>query len=347
MTALLAIQAGTVDDFLAGNFQWTAGAPVLAIDTNNLPPSTGAPWSMAKDPSPVCFQGRWHLFCTVKRTGSGSGRIRIGYMSFLDWPDAQAAPWHLIDLYEPGAFVDYHGAPQVFYFTPHGKWYMVYQLADNTRGIPYGPCYSTTRDITDPTSWTLPTPLYPPMPDKAGLDHWVICDAAKAYHFFTTLNGQMWRAETRLSDFPSRWTQPVLALQADFWEASHTYKVRSLNKYLTVVVALGSGSVGRRYYQAYLADSLGGAWQPLAATKPKSFASLLNVQQTAGQWAVGIDHGELLRTGYDEKLEIDPTALRFLFQSEGPSGGEHKLGLLIATDTQPPALPQGLDVSGP
>ena len=61
-------KADTVDDFLAGDFQWTTGAPVLAIDTSKLPPSPGAPWSMVKDPSPVYYQGRWHLFCTVKKS---------------------------------------------------------------------------------------------------------------------------------------------------------------------------------------------------------------------------------------------------------------------------------------
>lgn len=328
-------KAGTVEDFLAGDFRWTTGAPVLAIDTSKLPPSTGTPWCMVKDPSPVYFQGRWHLFCTVKRLGGGSGRIRIGYITFVDWEDAQDSQWHLIDLYNPGVFVDYHAAPQVFYFTPHSKWYMVYQLEDKMRGIPFGSFYSTTEDISDPASWTFPTALYLPIPGKAGkagLDHWIICDESKAYHFFTTLNGQMWRSETRLSDFPSGWTLPVVALQSDFWEASHTYKLRGLNKYLTVVVALGNRILGERYYQAYLADSLDGQWQALAATKAKSFASLLNVEETAAHWAVGIDHGELIRTGYDEKLEIDPNNLRFLFQSNSEAGNEIKLGMLTAQE---------------
>ncbi len=325
-------KAGKVENILAGDFQWTTDAPVLDIDTSKLPPSTGTPWCMVKDPSPVYFQGRWHLFCTVKRKGGGSGRIRIGYMSFVDWQNAQGSKWHLIDLYNPGTFVYYHAAPQVFYFTPHSKWYMVYQLADKTRGIPYGPCYSTTEDISDPSSWTLPTALYPPISGHAGLDHWIICDESKAYHFFTNLDGQMWRAETRLNDFPLGWTTPVVALKSDLFEASHTYKLRDMNMYLTVVVALGNRISGRRYYQAYLADSLDGQWQALAATKVKSFASLLSVEETATHWAVGIDHGELIRTGYDEKLEVDPNNLHFLFQSETSKGSDHKLGMLTAQE---------------
>lgn len=47
----------------------------------------------------------------------------------------------------------YYCAPQVFYFTPHRKWYLVYQM-----GVPDSKkmwvAHSTTDDIADPTSWT-------------------------------------------------------------------------------------------------------------------------------------------------------------------------------------------------
>ena len=32
------------------------------------------------------------------------------------------------------------------------------------------------------------------------------------------------------------------------------------------------------------------------------------------KWTESISHGELLRSGYDQRLEVDPTKLRFLFQ---------------------------------
>jgi len=31
-------------------------------------------------------------------------------------------------------------------------------------------------------------------------------------------------------------------------------------------------------------------------------------------WAESISHGELLRDGHDQRLEVDPARLRFLFQ---------------------------------
>ncbi|MGV3485670.1 MAG: non-reducing end alpha-L-arabinofuranosidase family hydrolase [Planctomycetaceae bacterium] len=70
----------------------------------------------------------------------------------------------------------YHGSPQVFYFTPHQKWYLIYQLEDSSREIAFGPCYSTTDDINDPASWSVPTPLYSKKPAnlQGWLDFWVI-----------------------------------------------------------------------------------------------------------------------------------------------------------------------------
>ena len=51
-----------------------------------------------------------------------------------------------------------------------------------------------------------------------------------------------------------------------------------------------------------------GDWKPLAATKEKPFASPANVRDGATHWTDSFSHGELLRAGYDEKMEVDPTA---------------------------------------
>jgi hypothetical protein len=52
----------------------------------------------------------------------------------------------------------------------------------------------------------------------------------------------------------------------------------------------------------------------LAATREKPFASPVNVKDTATHWTDSFSHGELLRAGYDERLEVNPRDLRFLFQ---------------------------------
>ena len=44
---------------------------------------------------------------------------------------------------------------------------------------------------------------------------WAICDHVKVHLGYTSNDGRMWRSETKLADFPSGWSQPVLAIQAD------------------------------------------------------------------------------------------------------------------------------------
>jgi hypothetical protein len=325
------VQAGSVEDLLAGDFDWTTDTVTLKPDPRKMPPAAPE-WSQVKDPSVVYYQHRWHLFCSILREvpEEVSGRLRIGYMSFSNWKDAQSTQWQFINLYHPGDFMGYHGAPQVFYFAPQKKWYLVYQLANKSRGLPYGPYYSTTANIGDLTSWTMPKLLHAIIPGNEGLDHWVICDDSYAYHFWTSLNGNLWMVRTQLPSFPnSGWTSPVIVKQnANLFEASHTYRIKGLNKYLTIAV----NGESPRFYQAYIADQLTGPWMDLAATSNKPFAGLSNVTWARGQWAMEIDHGELIRTGYDQKLEVDPSDLRFVFQSRTLHGAwDYRLGILTST----------------
>ncbi len=333
------IAVGQSDDSTAlpKSFRWDASEPLLAVDPEKLPPSADNPWHAVKDPSVVRYQGRWHLFCTLRKLhGEMPGYIRIGYISFKDWQDAPNAPWHLLEM-SPG----YHAAPQVFFFAPHNKWYLIYQLADETRDIPFGPCFSTTQDITDPTSWTRPEPIYQQKPGnvKGWLDFWVICDSAKAHLFFTSLNGKMWRAETKLSEFPRGFAAPEIVLEDDVFEASHTYRVQGAQQYLTLIEAQAHrGERGRRYFKAYVADSLEGEWKPWAAKPDSPFAGAINVRFPAGKWTDSISHGELIRTGIDQNLEVDPSNLQFLFQGllDGQWSGGYgqlawRLGLLKPT----------------
>jgi hypothetical protein len=122
----------------------------------------------------------------------------------------------------------------------------------------------------------------------------------------------MWREETRLEDFPGGWSEAKVAIQDDIFEASHAYHLKGLDKYLTVVEV--QGGHGWRYHKAYLADRLEGPWKPLAATREKSFASMGNARPAGQRWTDSISHGELLRAGIDQRLEVDPANLRFLFQ---------------------------------
>jgi hypothetical protein len=327
MVTLAMIMAGQAEGISSGEFRWMYGSPVLEARA-----AGGWDWISVKDPSIVRYAGKWHLFCTVrgpKRTHA------IVYLSFGDFAQANQAPRHVLSCH-PGYFC----APQVFYFTPQQRWYLICQAADETWGKPpYRPAFSTTSDIADPNSWAKLQPLFDRQPEnvKAWLDFWVICDDARAYLFFTSLDGKMWRAETSLAEFPKGWSTPVVALTGDIFEAGHTYRLKGLSKYLTLIEA--QNGHGWRYYKAYRADRLDGTWQPLAADKDKAFASMMNVRPADARWTDVVSHGELLRSGTDEKLEVDPAHLRFLFQGvldkdrqgKGYGAIPWKLGLLEPT----------------
>jgi hypothetical protein len=318
--------ASGVEKLVGGDFKWAVGEPLVAPASR-----PDDPCHSIKDPTIVRHGGRWHLFCTIR---SVKRTHQIEYLSFADWKEANAATRHILTITD-----GYFCAPQVFYFTPHKKWYLIHQMTDKSRKPALQPAYSTTENIADPASWSKPTLLFEEQPANVEkwIDFWVICDETRAHLFFTSLDGRMWRAETRLADFPRGWGKPAVVLQGDIFEASHTYRLKGLSKFLTLVEAQAGG---RRYYKAYLADRLDGKWEPLAATREKPFASPANVRDAAAHWTDSFSHGELLRDGFDEKLEVDPANLRFLFQGvtdqamAGKKYGEipWRLGILEPAD---------------
>ena len=310
-----------VNELLAGRFKWIISPPLVSPPEVRLgTPYGGVPRTAdrptdtlysIKDPTVVYYKGRWHLFCTIR----GKQRShQIEYLCFEDWTKVNTGKRRMLKLTD-----GYFCAPQVFYFRPHKKWYLICQASDESWDPQYGASYATTTDIAEPASWSKLRPLGQKRANgKAGLDFWIICDDVKAYLFFTTLDGRMWREETPLREFPKGWSEPVLAIRGDIFEASHTYYLKGLSvrtpkekKYLTVVEAQAGG---RRYYKAYLAEKLDGQWTPLAATKDKPFAGPVNTRHTGTHWTDSFSHGEIIRDGFDQTLTVDPADLRFLFQ---------------------------------
>jgi len=290
----------------AGEFSWVLDGPVL---TPFSPPDDER--FSVKDPTIVRFADNWHLFYTVR---SKKQSHQIEYITFERWEDADTVERHVLNLSD-----GYYCAPQVFYFSPHKHWYLIYQVIDPSRKPALQPAYSRTTDIADPRSWTKPVMLFTENPDnvKMWIDFWVICDDTRAHLFFTSLNGRMWRSETELADFPHSWSKPLLALTGDIFEASHTYSLKGSDKYLTIIEAQGRSREGfgrPRYYKAYTTDSLDGIWRPLAATAKKPFASPVNVTYKGERWTDSFSHGELIRSGCDQTLDVDPKRFEFLFQ---------------------------------
>ena len=125
--------------------------------------------------------GRWHLFCTIR---SQKRSTQIEYLSFADFRDANKAERHVLKLTDED-----FAAPQIFYFSPHAKWYLIYQVIDSARKPTLQPAYSTTKDIADPASWTKPTLLFSAQPVnlKIWIDFWVICDDSLCTPLFYNL----------------------------------------------------------------------------------------------------------------------------------------------------------------
>lgn len=280
---------------------WEYSAPLIAPEPRETERSRAQ-----KDPTVVFYQGRWHVFMTVKLPGKSA----IEYCSFATWEEADGSPRTILRISDS----NYYCAPQVFYFQPQRKWYLIYQV-----GVPGARkmwvAYSTTADIADPGSWTPARPILDGGATdprrEGGLDYWIVCDDQRAYLFLTSLNGKMWRLWTRLEDFPQGFEHCELALEARIFEASHTYRLKGRDKFLTIIE-----ENGRRYYKAYLADRLDGPWTPLADTADRPFAGWNNIRPAAGvePWTDNVSHGELIRDGYDQTMTVDPDNLQFLFQ---------------------------------
>jgi hypothetical protein len=320
----------------AAPLQW------IASDVLVRPVSDGRGVVSVKDPSIVRYNDRWHVYATTAATNGAWGMV---YLNFADWADAAKAKPYYLD--ENRNLRGYHCAPQVFYFRPQKKWYLIYQSGH--------PQYSTADDLAKPETWTKPEnffPTNPPEVSKSWLDFWIICGATHAYLFCTGDNGKMYRSRTKIEDFPNGLSDPEVVIQGSVegvFEGSMTYKIKGANAYLTLVEAIGPGA---RYYRAWIADRLDGEWKPLpnATTFEKPFAGINNVKFAEGvaPWTKDISHGELIRDGYDETPTIDPSNLQLLFQGYDPalntpsySQLPYRLGLLRlnpSTPNPPPAV---------
>jgi len=315
---------------LPNTFRWTSSSALIA-------PKPDASHTVAgiKDPSVVYYNGKWHVFASV---ANASG-YNLVYLSFTDWAQAGSAPQYYLD--RSGIGTGYRAAPEVFYVAPQKLWYLVYQTGNAS--------YSTNSDISNPNGWSAPKNFYPSMPaiisQNIGsgywVDMWVICDAVNCYLFSSDDNGHLYRSETTLAQFPSGFTNTVIAAQDanrnNLFEASNVYKVDGANQYLLIVEAIGSD--GRRYFRSWTADRIAGSWTPLAATEANPFARASNVTFPAGAWTRDISHGEMIRAGYDQNLTISPCGIRYLYQGLDPNAsGDYnslpwRLGLLTQTNS--------------
>jgi Glycosyl hydrolase family 62 len=297
---------------LTAPFDWVSTGPLISAKADATHPLVAI-----KDPTVVKYNDQWHLFAT---TATRNGHYGMVYLTFADWKEAGTAPQYYLD--DNPNLRGYHCAPQVFYFAPQKLWYLVYQSQH--------PTYSTTTDISKPETWTKPQSFFAGTPRtvvQGWLDYWIICDETHAYLFFTDDHGRFYRSRTALADFPNKFDDPVVVMQAtnkpfSLFEASCTYRVKGTGQYLTFIEALGER--GHRYFRGFVADRLDGQWRPLADTWENPFAGLTHVTFEEGvkPWTPDISHGELLRNGYDQTMTIDPANLMLLYQGLNPEASK-------------------------
>lgn len=272
---------------------WSVTAPVLG------PGPAGSFDEVAvKDPSIVFADGAWHVFYTARCRDE----YTTGYVSAPMLDDLQSAPRR--ELPQIRGRTRYGCAPQVFYFEPQRRWYLIFQ----TRDANYQPMFSTTATLAKPESWGDPTPLIEKDAKAKWIDFWVICDESKAYLFYTQAHDGVMVRSTSIEDFPQRWG-PSRKVFTNIHEAVHIYKVQGRRQY-HMFYELKSENV--RSFGQTMAESPTGPW-----TKVTDRYAIGDQLQFAGgvtPWTDMVSHGEILRTGCDQKLEYDPTHCRWLIQ---------------------------------
>ena len=319
---LCAFLAGTAigrADVFSGPFSWTSTGPLISPV-----PDAQHPIISMKDPTVVYHDGKWHVYAT---TGDSTGHWSMAYLSFRSWDEAASAKPYYLDQNPP--LRGYHCAPQVFYFRPQKKWYLIYQSP--------APTYSTSDDLGKPETWTPPKPFFRGTPSSVvedWIDFWVICDDSHAYLFFSDDHGRYYRSRTKLENFPNGFDDPVVIIHEanrfDLFEASCVYRLKGMNQYLCFIECLGQG--GRRYFKAFTSARLDGAWTPVAHANSwqTPFAGAMNVKAEKGGelWTADISHGEMLRDSIDETMTIDPAHLSFLYQGMDRTVSERNYALL-------------------
>ncbi len=307
---------------LPTKFAWTSSGALVGPK-----PDAAHPIISVKDPTIAFFGDRFHVYAT---TGSADGSWNMVYLNFRAFDQAAVAPEYFMDR-TPG-FSGYHCAPELFYFRPQNKWYLVMQS-----GLPQ---FATSDDPSDPASWSRPRNFFDALPPgfpRTALDFFVICDDDACYLFFGGDDGHVYRSKTRKASFPNGFGSADIVLSDStdrVYEGDMVYKISGQNQYLLLVEAVGTGG---RYYRSFTADSLDSpTWRPLADTEAEPFAGARNVRYAPGvaDWTDDVSHGELVRDGYDEALSIDACQLRFLYQGRDPSKNPeysqlpYRLGLL-------------------
>jgi hypothetical protein len=111
---------------------------------------------------------------------------------------------------------------------------------------------------------------------------------------------------TAIGNFPTGWSAPSVSL-TDTFEGAHVYRSLADGQYYLIVEDL----LDNRYYELWRSSSAGGPWTKIS----ERWAWRGNLVYNAGQWTTSVSHGELIRAGVNQRLEInDINRVDFLIQ---------------------------------
>ncbi len=291
---------------------WVRVPPKWSVETPVFRPGPKGTFDevAVKDPSVVFFEDKWHVFYTAR----GQDQYTSGYVSAERLEELQESPrFQLRQL--RGRNQAYGCAPQVFYFRPQKLWYLVFQTFDSN----YQPVYSTTPTIDRPDSWSKPVPLVSKDEKTKWIDFWVICDESTAYLLYTRGHRDLYAMTTDLGDFPNGFGDPRRVF-GPVHEAVHVYRAKGLNQYQMFYETRVPGADDLRRWGLAVAEHPLGPWRKVS--DDFATADQLVYSRGAERWTEEVSHGELIRTGFDERLEYDPEETAILIQ--GLRESEHQ-----------------------
>ncbi|MHA1340820.1 MAG: non-reducing end alpha-L-arabinofuranosidase family hydrolase [Promethearchaeota archaeon] len=282
--------------------KWYVTQPILSPDKNYKQASTSV-----KDPSIVFYNGFWHVFFTgIGYNPEGIPERTINYASCKRLMELNKSEKFQIKVFSENTTRT--AAPQIFLFIPQNKWYLIAQ-ADY--GSKYTPVYSTSNNISDPNSWSPVKPLVNKFEPDKWIDFWIIADDQYVYLFYTRNHREMYNLITTIEDFPNNFSDPQKCNgDINVHEASMIYKIKGEQKYIMLTET--RYQINRREYYIAESDSLRGIWK-----NSKLFATGgdLIFNDNVGKWTNFVSHGEVIRSGYNEKLEIESMdKIEFLIQ---------------------------------
>jgi hypothetical protein len=273
--------------------KWMVSVPVLEKGESGSFDETAV-----KDPSIVYFNNAWHLFYTAR----GNREYTTAYVTAPRIKDLNKAP--RFELKQIRGKTRYGCAPQVFYFEPHKKWYLIFQNRDSN----YQPAFSTNTEISNPSTWAKYQNLLEKDTDKKWIDFWVIAGHEKMFLFYTEAHKGVMVRSTKINDFPEKWG-PAKMVFSNIHEAVHIYKVAHKIEFHMFYEL---NNKGVRSFGWAKAKNLEGLWKKVNDDYANGEQLYYNKDQE--KWTEMVSHGEMIRSGYNQNLEYNPTNCKWLIQ---------------------------------